>query len=241
MRVSNVTPQSFDVRLQNPSGDPVATENVNFIVVEEGVWTIDGVDIEAHTYLSTVTDRKGSWFGEPQAYGRIYTNPVVLGQVMTENDPSWSNFFCRGSQRTSPPSSSVLRTGKMVGEDSDVTRADETVGFIVFEAGSGTIGGVQFEAALGADSVKGISNSPPYNYAFNNAFASAPLVAVTTMAAMDGNNGGWAMTHGPDQTTATTLRLVIDEGQTRDEERKHTHEQVGYVVFEAPFFVEASP
>ena len=47
-----------------------------------------------------------SWIAEAQAYGQSYINPVVLGQVMTENDPDWSVFWCQGSQRTSPPSSS---------------------------------------------------------------------------------------------------------------------------------------
>jgi hypothetical protein len=171
-------------------------------------------------------------------YGQSYSNPVVLGQVMTENDPDWSVFWCAGSRRQAPPSSSVLSTGKEVAEDADVTRADETIGFIVFEAGSGTIGGVQFEAALGADSVRGVTNGPPYDYTFNNAFASAPLLAVTTMAAMDGGNGGWAMTYGPVQTTATTLALSIDEDQINDNERNHTPEQVGYIVFETPFAFE---
>jgi len=238
VRVSNVTSQSFDIRLQNPSDGAVVAENVDYVVVEEGVWTIDGVKIEAQTYLSTVTDRKGSWIAEAQAYGQSYTNPVVLGQVMTENDPDWSVFWCQGSNRRSPPSSGVLRTGKTVAEDNDVNRTDETVGFIVFEAGGGTIGGVQFEAALGADSVRGVGNAPPYAYTFNNAFGSAPRVAVTTMAAMDGSNGGWAMTFGPVQTTASTLALAVDEDQVQDPERSHTREQIGYVVFETPFAFE---
>jgi len=89
--------------------------------------------------------------------------------------------------------------------------------------------------------VRGIDDSPPYDYAFNNAFGSAPLVAVTTLAGMDGNNGCWSMTYGPVQTTATTLSLVVDEDQLQDSERKHGTEQVGYVVFETPFFVPPIP
>ncbi|MCP4662081.1 MAG: hypothetical protein GY856_42300 [bacterium] len=200
-------------------------------MVEEGTWTVDGVAIEAQTYTSTVTDENNSWGGEAQSYSRSYASPVVLGQVMSENDAAWSVFWCQGSSRTSPPSASALKTGKTVCEDPAVSRAGETVGFVVIEAGHGTIGGVEYEAALGADSVRGVTNSPPYAYTFNTAFASAPTVAVVTMAGMDGGNGGWAQVHGSTMATATSLYLSVDEDQLGDSERNHTPEQVGYVVF----------
>ncbi|NIR40304.1 MAG: hypothetical protein GWO22_31530, partial [Actinobacteria bacterium] len=59
-RVTNVTSNSFDVRLQSPSGNPIVADLVHYIVVEEGVWTIDGVAIEAQTFLSSVTDHDAS-------------------------------------------------------------------------------------------------------------------------------------------------------------------------------------
>ncbi len=44
------------------------------------------------------------------------------------------------------------------------TRADEVVGFVVMEQGTGTINGVQYEAALGPDTVRGVGDHPPYYY-----------------------------------------------------------------------------
>jgi hypothetical protein len=49
---------------------------------------------------------------------------------------------------------------------------------------------------------------------------------------MDGGNGGWAILHGDNPVTADMLNLAIDEDQSGDNERAHTTEQVGYVVFE---------
>ena len=145
-RISSVTATSFDVQLQNPSGNPVVvTENVSYLVVEEGSWTIDGVAVEAQIYTSTVTDEDGLWVGQLQTYLQSYTNPVVLGQVMSLSDALFSVFWDQGSVLTDPPSAAVLRTGKTVAEDSDVTRLGETVGFIVFEAAHGTIGGWDLE------------------------------------------------------------------------------------------------
>ncbi len=231
-RVKNVSSTSFDVYLQNPSGGGVTTEWVSYLVVEEGVWTIDGVNIEAQTYLSTVTAENNNWSSEPQSYGQSYTNPVVIGQVMSDNDPEWSVFWCRGTSRNNPPSASTVHTGKTVCEDPLATRANETIGFIVIESGFGTIGGIDYEADLGSDSVRGVTNSPPFAYAFNAAFNSAPVIGLVTQAGMDGGNGGWAYTYGPTMASSTTLFLAIDEDQVTDNERNHTTEQVGYIVFE---------
>jgi hypothetical protein len=233
-RVNNVTSMSFDVRLQNPSGGTVKTDTISYLVVEEGIWDIDGAKIEAQTYMSMVTDENNSWIGEAQSFGQSYTSPVVLGQVMSENDPYWSVFWSQGSSRTNPPSAKALRTGKTVGEDTYTTRADETIGFIVFEAGHGMIGGVEFEAFLGTDSVKGVANSPPFAYSFDTAFGLVPQVTLCSMAGMDGSNGGWAYIHGSTPASTTSLYLSIDEDQIGDSERSHTSEQVGYVVFETP-------
>jgi len=234
VRVNNLTSMSFDVRLQNPSGGAVERDTVSYLVVEEGAWNIDGVKIEAQTYMSMVSDENDSWVGETQAFGQSYTSPVVLGQVMSENDPAFSVFWCQGSSRDDPPSANALITGKTVGEDIDTTRAEETVGFIVFEAGHGRIGGVEFEAALGEDSVRGVTESPPYSYIFDTAFGSIPQVMLGSMAGMKGINGGWAYMHGPMPASATSLYLAIDEDQIVDSERTHIGEQIGYVVFETP-------
>ena len=233
-RVSGVTGTSFDVRLQNPSGSAVATENVDYLVVEEGSWTIDGVAVDAQTYTSTVTDEKYSWVGEAQIYGQAFVDPVIVGQVMSELDPLWSVYWNQGTTRTMPPSASSLRTGKTVGEDPTVPRANETIGFIALETGHGTINGVAFEASIGTKSVYGVDDAPPYVYNFITPFGSAPQVAVVTQAAHIGDNGAWAQTHGASQATTGSLFLSIDEDQLGDAERNHTKEQVFYVVFESP-------
>ncbi|UCG16610.1 MAG: hypothetical protein JSV19_00965 [Phycisphaerales bacterium] len=233
-RVGNVTATSFDVRLQNPSGNPVTTDNVSYLVIEEGVTTIDGVEFEAWTYTSTVVDLNLSWVGELQRHKRNHVNPVVLGQVMTENDPDWSVFWCQGAAVGDPPSPTLLRSGKHVGSDLDVTRSPETIGIIVTEAGHSTIDGVAFEARLGDATVQGVDNTPPYPYLFDTAFATAPTVAVLSQAGMIGADGSWAQAYGPTLSTTTTLNLSLDEDQLGDTERRHTGERVAYAVFEAP-------
>jgi len=231
VRMRNVTPTSFEVRLQNPAGNAVVPESVSYIVVESGTWQIGGHRFEAQKYPSTVTDSTSSFLGEAQSYAQPYTSPVVIGQVMTENDSRWSAFWDSGAKSFQPPSAQTLFTGKMVGEDPDVDRAAETVGFIVFESGHGAMPGFEFEAMVGDRSVAGVDDTPPNLYTFDTAFASPPDAAVVSMAGMVGANGGWAQTHGADPLSQDSIALSIDEDQLNDTERNHTTERVAYVAF----------
>ncbi len=125
----------------------------------------------------------------------------------------------------------------MVGEDSDTTRADETIGYLVIEAsssGTDEIEGLPYVAGVGADTVKGPTDSPPFIYNYS-AMPNAKT-AVVSLAGMDGGNGGWALLYGdtPVPATSGTLSLVVDEDQVADSERSHTTEQVAYFVIDPP-------
>lgn len=232
VRVRNAAGSSFDVMVQNPSGTALSGHTVHYMVVEEGVYTSasDGVTMEAVKVTSTATAENSSWVLEAQSYQNSYSSPVVVGQVMTYNDPGWSVFWASGSSRLSPPTGSAFYAGKHVGEDSDVTRANETIGYIVIEAGSGTINGVSYTAALGTDMVRGPDNtSSGYTYTFGS--VANVSTAILSAAAMDGGNGGWPVMYGSTPLTNTSLTLVFDEDQIYDSERKHGTEQVAYIVF----------
>jgi len=206
--------------------------NVHYAVVEEGVYNVaeHGVKMEAVTYTSTITDGRSSWNGQSRSYANSYSDPVVIGQVMSYNDPDFSVFWSRGSTSTSPPSSSTLRVGKHVGKDTDKSRANEQIGYVVFESGYGSIDGVSLLAGLGTDTVLGMDNNPPFTYSLSN--LSSASVAVAAQAGMDGNHGGWAVLYDNQPVAATSLKLAIDEDNSIDTERLHTTEQVAFVVFE---------
>ncbi len=233
VRIQNASGSSFQVRIDAAGGSNV-TADVHYMVVEEGVYTQagSGVTMEAVKFTSTVTDNaSATWNGEVRSYSNTYTSPVVLGQVMTYNDADHVEFWSfDGSNRANPPSASSFGVGKTVNEDTDNTHADETIGYIVIEAGNGSIEGVNYSAGVGSDIVAGVTNSPPYAYSISG--LSSASVAVAMMTAVDGNNGGWAVLYGSNPVSASTLNLVIDEDQLGDTERSHTTEQVAYIVFE---------
>jgi hypothetical protein len=249
VRVRNATGSSFEVGLGRPwygtFGGEDFSANVYCMVVRQGVYTVaeDGVKMEAVKLPGfPLTAHAGSWSSQRQAYQNSYSQPVVVGQVVSPDtgippsycpdllcERDWSVFWSRGTAVSNPPSSSTLYVGRHTGEDSG-GRAPETLVYLVFESGIGTIEGRKYVAALGADAVRGMQNRPPFNYSLSG-LASASAVIVS-QAGMDAADGGWAVLYGANAVSATRLRLAIDEDWYLYSERNHTTEQVSYIVFE---------
>jgi Leucine-rich repeat (LRR) protein len=231
-RVRNASGNSFEVMTQNPSGNALSGHDVHYIVIEEGVYTAaeHGVKMEAVKVASTATASSGSWIMESRSYNNSYTSPVVLGQVMTYNDAEWSVFWACSGSRTSPPTSGALSAGKHIAQDTDKTRNNETIGFIVLEAGTGSINDIPYTAAVGTDIVRGPDNTST-GYTYN--FSSIPTAstAIISAAGMDGGDGGWPVFYGGTPLTSSSLTMAFDEDQIKDSERSHTTEQVAYAVF----------
>ena len=134
-RVRNAAGTSFQVQVQRVDGStaPITGVNLHYTVVEEGAYNQaqHGVKMEAFKFASVLTDSDTSWVGQQRGYANSYTSPVVLGQVMTANDPRFSVFWSRGPSRVEAPTSSSLFVGKHVGEDAVTLRSSEDVGYIV--------------------------------------------------------------------------------------------------------------
>lgn len=251
VRVRNAADTSFEVGLARPWFGALPGDHwsayVHCMVVRAGVYTEaeHGVKMEAVRLDNFASkDSRGSWSGEPQNYANSYTNPVVVGQVTSPEtgtppsncppannyicDSDWSVFWNRGSSRSNPPVAGALYVGRHTGEDPN-PRPAETLAYVVIEAGSGTMEGIGYAAGLGSDTVRGVDNAPPYSYTHGLTSAST---AILSQAGMDGGDGGWAILYGSAPVTASRISIAIDEDWYWDSERRHTTEQVGYIVFE---------
>ncbi|MES2920383.1 MAG: Ig-like domain-containing protein [Verrucomicrobiota bacterium] len=148
-RIRNASGSSFEVRLDRLDGSatPAGLTSVRFLVVEEGVYNeaTHGIKMEAVKFTATATDRKDSFTGTTRNFAYTgydhYFIPAIFGQVMTANDTRWSAFWYDAS-------ANQVKLGKHVGEDTVTTRADETVGYIVMEAGSYQFGNDQLQVGL---------------------------------------------------------------------------------------------
>ncbi len=224
---------TFEIMLQHAGtlgGSAILTLPVHYTVVEAGVYTdaAGGVKLEAIKTLSTITDSKTGYVGQnlSGSLANSYTNPVVVGQVMTYNDPKWSTFWSRGTSSFDAVSSNNVWVGKHVGSDPVIARASETLGLIVIEQGSGSVDGFSYSAALGGNSIDGVFNSgDSYPLTLTN-----PTSVVASISGMKGSDGGWAVLFGT-QPLSNRLYLAIDEDQAQDFERSHANEQVAYILF----------
>jgi hypothetical protein len=232
-RVRNAVGNSFEVQVQrvDKSQASISGVTVHYTVVEEGIYNQadHGVTMEAVKFVSDVTDSDSSWVGQFAGYHNSYVSPVVVGQVMTTNDPDFSVFWAHGASAADAPSSSQLYVGKHVAEDSDSTRASETIGYIVIESGLGTVGNLAFVAGVGAATVAGPDNGPPATYPIHGPEGASS--AVVSSAGMIGLDGGWAVLAGDDSVSSSSLRLFAEEDQLKDAERSHVAEHVAYLVF----------
>ena len=222
----------WQVRLDPMGGAAAVDVPVAYFAIEAGVYTVaeHGMALEAARYTSSVTDFAWNFAGEARAYQQAYADPVVLGQVMSANDPAWSVFWSRGADELTPPSATTLFTGKHVAEDPDTVRADELVGYLVAERGAGVLCGVDLYAERTPDFVQGADDAAPFGF-------GTPLAtdaAVASLTAMDGGNGGWAAFYGVDGVTADAVDLVVDEDQLSDAERAHTTEQIALLLVGGP-------
>ncbi len=230
-RIRNAAGDSFEIRTQTASSSGQGTPvTVDFLALEAGTYDGAAGRFEARKYISTRTDENNAWVGEQRGYGQTYAAPVVLGQVMSASDSGFSVFWASDGVATNPPASASLYTGLHVAEDPVANRSAETIGYVVFEAGTATIGDMTYVAGLGADTVLGMTNTPPFTYAVGIDANHAVLSA----AGMDGNNGGWPVLYGADAVDAGSINLVFDEDTLGDSERAHTSEQVAYVAFDVP-------
>ncbi|MEZ5043818.1 MAG: M12 family metallo-peptidase [Saprospiraceae bacterium] len=234
-RIKATSGNTFEIKLQNPGGEVEEGYSVTFLVVEEGIYTAadHGVNMEAKKTMATATSSSEAWIFEQKSYENNYVKPVVIGQVMSYNDDRWSTFWASSaSSRAVAPTATSFSVGKHVGEDSDTGRLGETIGYIVVEEGTYTIGGELFYAGVGSDMVRGVNNtSEGYYY-------PTPLrnmeCAVVSLATMNGLDGGFPVLFSDSPFADSSLVLAIDEDQLLDTERSHSSEQVAFIAFAGP-------
>jgi flagellin-like protein len=232
VRLTDVSPNSFKVRVQNPSNATLPETTVNYLVVEEGEWTAP-FKIEAKKYQTSTVGQNNDWNYDLRSYGQNYSGKIIiLHQVMSYNDPTWiTTYVSKANSRTNPPSSddASFRIA-LNGAEAVDTHEAENVGYIVIQEGYDVLNGVKWDAKQTSDKIQGFLNSPPYNTAFDQTFSGPPSVALAFQQEMDGSDGGWAIVYS---ASSTQLGLACDEDQVKDSDRSHTTETCGFVVFEA--------
>jgi len=232
VRIRNLDSDSFEIRLQNPSGSDLSSDEITYFVIEEGKWNINGVKVEASKYDTNTVGSSAAWNYDTQSFGQNFTSdPIVLHQVMTNNDSNWiTTYVSRIDSRTNPPDINGMRIA-LNGAEATSSHGTETIGWIAIDKDqTNNISGVNFETYRTSDSVKGHDNGC-YAFNYQNTYGSPPLV-LGFQEEMDGNNGGWSVTCN---NTATQASFHIEEDQVADSERRHITETDSFIAFAQAF------
>ena len=233
VRLTDVSPNSFKVRVQNPSNATLPETTVHYLVVEEGEWT-EPFKIEAKKYQTSTVGQNNDWNYDLRSYGQSYSgNILVFHQVMSNNDPTWiTTYVSKANSRTNPPNpeDSSFRIALNGAEAADTHEAED-VGYIIIQEDHNMLNGIEWEAKQTTDKIQGLLNSPPYNTSFDQIFPEPPNVALAFQQEMDGSDGSWAIVYS---ASNTQLGLACDEDQVKDTDRSHTTEICGFIVFENP-------
>lgn len=232
VRVRNVQTTGFDIRLQHPTGADLAPDLISYLVVERGIWNIGGQTLEAGYYDTSTVGRQGNWQYDSVNFKAMTSEPIVLHQVMSANDPAWiTTYVSRSNSRTNPPRSNGMRIA-LNGAEVTISHGTETIGWVAINRNlTGSLNGVEFETIRTGDSVRGHDNGCLQTN-FNNTYGATPIVFGTQLE-MDGDDGGWAVTCNT--TSATRAYLHIEEDQVGDAERSHQTETTGIMAFATPF------
>ena len=231
-RLRNVNSNGFELKVQNPGGTTDANYIVRYVVVEEGVYTKaeHGIKMEAVKVHSRYTAHSRKYIMESRSYSQDYRYPIVLGQVMTFEDEDWSVFWSsRMGTSILGPSSGSFAAGKHVGEDTDITRNEETLGIIIIESGVYEWSGELLQAGTVDRAILGVQSRPDGTKV--NSGLDGISNGVLSLAGVRSRDGGWPVFAGPSPFNEEEISLSIDEDQIKDQERRNIGSLVNYLIF----------
>jgi PKD repeat protein len=217
IRLRNVNSTGFDIRLTewNYQDGAHPQESVSYLVMEKGRHTLpNGSSVEAGAYVGT------TYFKSVPFSKSFAKAPVILTTIASFNETDTI------SGRIKSVTASGFGYYFWEQEKNKNVHLNETVNFIAWEPGTGTIGSVQFEAANTANAVTHVWHSA----AFQTPAPRAPLL----LADMQTTNSTETSALRVQQINGTGFQVKVEEEQSKDSEVSHSVETVGYLSLNQP-------
>jgi PKD repeat protein len=215
IRVRNVTTDGFDIRLAEWDylDGTHSAETVSYLVMDKGRTSLpDGSIVEAGSFAGTPTNQNVRFSG------LFNTIPVVLTTIASENE------IDTVSSRTSKITTASFAYSFKEQEKNKNQHVKETVHYIAWEPGQGTIGTLRYEVALAPDGLTDAWQIVP----FQQPFARAPLF----LADMQTTNDKDTAALRARAFTPAGAPLKVEEERSRDAETAHPAETVGFMAFD---------
>ena len=216
IRLRNVTPTSFQIRFHEWDylNQTHIAEAVSYVVAERGHQQFPGGGAIEAGRINTANTR-------PQAFvsvtftGPFSSTPLVFSVVATANG---GDAVATRHNNTSATGFGVV----MQEQQSKSGHLTETIHWIAWTPGSGTVGSTPFQAGTRSNLTHVFST-----ITFPSAFSAPPCF----LADMQSFNGGDPANLRYRSLTASSVQLQIDEEQSADAETSHIGETVGFLAF----------
>ena len=225
VRVRNAAAERFEIRIQEwgyIESQSHTMESVSYVVVEAGRYTLDnGTVMEAGT-LSTGNTYGVEGYDQVSFTGEFATVPVLATTVMTFNGPD--TVTTRERNITRSGFQSILQHE----EASEQDHPPETVGYLACEAGTGFVGGYQYEVGQAGEATHG------WHTVSYGTFQRPPVVIMDMQGVAGGNTANLRWT----EKTEDSVRVQVSEEKSADSETSHVAEAVGFMAFLRPFAFE---
>ncbi|WP_028585634.1 Ig-like domain-containing protein [Desulfogranum mediterraneum] len=215
VRISEVDQKGFSLRIQEYGyqDDSHGEEIVSYLVIEQGEYTLsDSTRIEAGTFSTNATSAEQQTLSQQFAAA-----PVVMTTVMSSNDPD------AVIGRVAEVSTTSFAYHLQEQEANAQSHGQETVGYLAWSAGAGSVDGLQFQAGVTPDKVSHAPYTVQFDQGANNA---APFLFA-----------GMQTSDGPDTSqlkiasfSSTSMDILVEEEQSREPEVQHTKEVAGYLL-----------
>ncbi len=218
VRVRNVTNNSFQIRFQewDYRDGRHTTENIGFLVMEAGVHRLtDGTNLVAGSVDLTNESFRTTTFGTTFA-----TAPLIISQVMTNNDPA------AVTERIRNISTEDFQIQLNEEEAADRLHGTEQVGFIAIDTGIATSGNISLNALKTGNTVTHRNSTID----FGSIDGAVNPVILSDMQTRDGRD---AATVRHRSQTSTSITVFVEEEGSRDSELGHATEVVGVLAMEA--------
>lgn len=217
IRLRNVNATGFDIKFAewNYLDGTHPKETVSYLVMEKGRHILsDGSSVEAGSFAGTTSFKTVS-------FSKAFTKtPVILSTIASANEAD--TISGRVKSVTTTGFSYYFREQEL----NKNTHVNETVNFIAWEPGKGTIGSVQFEVANTANAV----TNAWYSTTHQTSFSQAPLLLAGMQTTANTDTSALRV----QQLTATGFQVKVEEEQSKDSEVTHPAETVGYIALNQP-------
>lgn len=216
IRIRNVDANGFDIRIQewNYLDGNHAEETIHYLVMERGNYTLsNGSMIEAGSFTATIQRFQAQQFNIP-----FTVKPIVFTSIVTYTGKD----TVTGRIQNTLTGSFAYKLNEQDSKKQRHTR--ETVDYIAWEPGSGSVGGILYEVGKTLDI---ITDSWQQMNTTLSLTAGNPFF----FGAMQSYNSVENATLRYRSLTPTGVEVSVEEEQSKDSETSHVAESMGYLFF----------